>query len=228
MRATLLLGLLVVLATAADAKLPPRPAETAVVSTGKAPCGLAVAGGTLLVGVYETGQLLRLDRTGRIVGRVAVGRWACQVAVGGGATWVTRDNANEVVRIDGSGRIRRVAISSPYDVTVAAGSAWVTSFETGTVTRLSLSGRRERVHRVGGHPTGIAACDQLFAYVADYILVCDKIPHDVRQHTRANMDGMNKMIRTKLMVDPDSRDELAPACTRGIAEAKQTYEENCK
>src|SRR5574339_168246 len=73
-------------------------------------------------------------------------------------------------------------------------------------------------------PTGIAECDQLFAYVADYILVCDKIPHDVRQHTRANMDGMNKMIRTKLMVDPDSRDELAPACTRGIAEAKQTYE----
>jgi hypothetical protein len=77
-------------------------------------------------------------------------------------------------------------------------------------------------------PTGIPACDQLFAYVADYILVCDKIPHDVRQHTRANMDGMNKMIRTKLLVDPDSRDELAPACTRGIAEAKQTYEENCK
>jgi len=158
MRLAALAALLALVVPAADAKLPPSPTETAVVSTGKAPCGLAVAGGNLLVGVYETGQLLRLDRNGRIVGRVAVGRWACQVAVGGGATWVTRDNANEVARIDGSGRIRRIAVPSPYDVTVAAGSAWVTSFETGTVTRLSLTGRRERVLRVGGHPTGIAAC----------------------------------------------------------------------
>jgi hypothetical protein len=88
--------------------------------------------------------------------------------------------------------------------------------------------RKEVVTGGLNQPTGIAECDQLFAYVADYILVCDKIPHDVRQHTRANMDGMNKMIRTKLMVDPDARDELGPACTRGIVEAKQTYEENCK
>ena len=156
MRLVALAALLTLLVPAADAKLPPPPTETAVVS--KAPCGLAVAGGNLLVGVYETGQLLRLDRTGRIVDRVAVGRWACQVAVGGGATWATRDNANELVRIERGGRIRRIAVSSPYDVTVTAGAAWVTSFETGTVTRLDLTGRRERVLRVGGHPTGIAAC----------------------------------------------------------------------
>ena len=158
MRFVALATLLTLLVPAADAKLPPPPTETAVVSTGKAPCGLAVAGGNLLVGVYGTGQLLRLDRTGRIVDRVAVGRWACQVAVGGGATWVTRDNANELVRIDRGDRIRRIAVPSPYDVTVAAGAAWVTSFETGTVTRLDLMGRRERVLRVGRHPTGIAAC----------------------------------------------------------------------
>ena len=158
MRLVTLAAVLALLVPAAEAKLPPPPAETAVVATGKAPCGLAVAGDHLLVGVYETGQLLRLDRSGRIVARVALGRWACQVAAGGGATWVTRDNANEVVRIDRVGRIRRIAVSSPYDVTVAAGSAWVTSFETGTVTRLDLAGRRERALRVGGHPTGIAAC----------------------------------------------------------------------
>lgn len=112
MRLVALATLLTLLVPAADAKLPPPPTETAVVSTGKAPCGLAVAGGNLLVGVYETGQLLRLDRTGRIVDRVAVGRWACQVADGGGATWVTRDNANELVRIDRGDRIRRIAVSS--------------------------------------------------------------------------------------------------------------------
>ena len=158
MRLATLAVLLALLVPAADAKLPPPPVESAVVVTGRAPCGLAIAGGNLLVGVYETGQLLRLDRTGRIVSRVAVGRWTCQVAVGGGATWVTRDNADEVVRIDRAGRLRRIAISSPYDVTVATGAAWVTSFETGTVTRLDLAGRRERVLRVGRHPTGIAAC----------------------------------------------------------------------
>jgi hypothetical protein len=158
MRLAPLAALLALLVPSADAKLPPPPTETVVVPTGKAPCGLAVAGGSLLVGVYEAGQLLRLDRAGRIIGRVGVGRWACQIAVGGGATWVTRDNANQLVRVDRGGRMRRIAIASPYDVTVAAGSVWVTSFETGTVTRLDLAGRRELVLRVGGHPTGIAAC----------------------------------------------------------------------
>ena len=62
MRVVALAALLTLLVPAADAKLPPPPTETAVVS--KAPCGLAVAGGNLLVGVYETGQLLWLDRTG--------------------------------------------------------------------------------------------------------------------------------------------------------------------
>ena len=158
MRAALLLGLLVVLAAAADAKLPPRPAETAVVSTGKAPCGLAVDRGRLLVGVYDTGRLLRIDASGRVVGRLRVGRFACRIAVGGGATWVTRDNANEVVRVDRRGRLRRIAVSSPLDLAVAGGSIWVTSFQTGTVTRLDLAGGRRAVLDVGGSPTGIAVC----------------------------------------------------------------------
>jgi streptogramin lyase len=160
-RAALLLVLIVVLATTADAKLPPRPTETAIVSTGRAPCGLAVDGGRLLVGVYETGRLLRIDRSGRVVGRTRVGRFACRIAVGGGATWVTRDNANEIVRVDGRGRLRRIAVPSPLDVTVAAGSVWMTSFETGTVTRLDLAGRRRAVLNVGANPTGVAACGGL-------------------------------------------------------------------
>jgi streptogramin lyase len=158
MRLAALALLLALLVPAAHAKLPPPPTETAVVPTGKAPCGLAVTGDSLLVGVYETGQLLRLDRSGRIAGRARVGRFACQVAVAGGATWVTRDNANEVVRVDAGGRIRRIAVSSPHDLAVAAGSVWVASFETGTVTRLGLTGRRRGVLEVGGHPTGVAAC----------------------------------------------------------------------
>jgi sugar lactone lactonase YvrE len=137
-----------------------RPPELiAVVPTGRAPCGLDTHGGRLWVAVYEMGQVLRLDRAGRIAGRHRVGRWACQIAIDGRAAWVTRDNANQLVRLDlRSGRLRRVAVSSPYDVEVAARSVWVTSFETGKVTRLDSAGRVTRVFEVGGNPTGVAWC----------------------------------------------------------------------
>jgi streptogramin lyase len=152
--------LLALLVPAAQAKPPPPPEESAVVQTGKAPCGLDAHAGELWVGVYVTGQVLRLDRGGHVQRRHRVGRYACQVAVDDRAAWVTRDNANELVRVDRrTGRLRRVSVSSPYGVTLAAGSVWATSFESGTVTRIDpASGRIIREHRVDGNPTGITAC----------------------------------------------------------------------
>lgn len=160
MRTVVLVALLVLLVPAADAKLPPPPEAAAVVETGRAPCGLAAFGGELWVGVYETGQVLRLDRAGRVQRRHRVGRFACQVAVDGHAAWITRDNADEVVRVDPrSGALTRIRVDSPLDVALAAGSAWVTSFESGTVSRIAArTGRVARSWRVGGHPTGITAC----------------------------------------------------------------------
>jgi streptogramin lyase len=151
---------LLLLVPAADAKLPAAPEEVAVIQTGRAPCGLDAFGGELWVGVYEAGTVLRLDRAGRVQRRHRVGRFACQVAVDERAAWVTRDNADEVVRIDQpSGRLTRLRVASPLGVALAAGSAWVTSFETGSVTRIDArTGRSTRRWRVGGHPTGIAAC----------------------------------------------------------------------
>jgi hypothetical protein len=142
------------------AKIPPPPTEAAVVTTGRAPCGLAAFGGELWVGVYQTGWVLRLDRAGRVQRRHRVGRYACRIAVDARAAWVTRDNADEVVRIDRrSGRLMRLRVTSPLDVALAAGSAWVTSFETGTVTRIEArSGRVTRSWRVGSHPTGVTLC----------------------------------------------------------------------
>jgi streptogramin lyase len=144
----------------AGAKIPPPPKQSAVVQTGGAPCGLAVRDGSLWVGVYEAGAVLRLDRTGRVRQRIRVGRYACQVAVTAGAVWVTRDNANAVVRIDRRTGQRRIArVSSPYGLVEAGGGIWVTSFETETVTRLHpRTARPTRVVRVGANPAGITRC----------------------------------------------------------------------
>jgi streptogramin lyase len=160
MRLLLPLAALVLLVSAAQAKLPGPPKEAVVVATGRAPCGLAAFGGELWVGVYEAGTVLRLDRAGRVQRRHRIGRFACQVAVDARAAWVTRDNADEIVRIDPrSGRLKRLSVSSPLDVVLAAGSAWVTSFETGMVTRIDArTGRVTRSWRVGGYPTGITVC----------------------------------------------------------------------
>jgi DNA-binding beta-propeller fold protein YncE len=145
---------------AAAAKPPQPPTETAVVGTGRAPCGLAAHGDELWVGVYEAGTLLRLDRAGRVQQRVRVGPWACRLAVDDDAVWVTRDRANAVVRIDRrSGRPRTTRISSPFDVIRAAGAIWASSFDTGTVTVSDpRSARTARTFRVGGNPAGLAWC----------------------------------------------------------------------
>jgi streptogramin lyase len=162
MRLLLPVAGLVLLVSAAHAQppFPEPPKPAAVVETGRAPCGLAALGGELWVGVYETGTVLRLDRSGRVQRRHRVGRFACQVAVDERAAWVTRDNADEVVRIDpGSGALTRIRVASPYGVALAADSAWVTSFETGTVTRIDArTGREARALDVGGNPTGITVC----------------------------------------------------------------------
>lgn len=151
---------LVLLVSAAHAKIPEPPKEAAVIQTGREPCGLAAFGGELWVGVYGTGTVLRLDRAGRVQRRHRVGRFACTVAVSRRAAWVTRDNANEVVRIDvRSGRLTRIQVTSPYHLVLGAGAIWATSFDTGTVTRIDpRTARATRVWNVGANPVGLAFC----------------------------------------------------------------------
>ncbi len=110
----------------ADAPVPPAPTETLLIETGPMPCGTAVRAGSLWVGVYERGTVLRLDdRTGRIQARLRIGSWPCRIAVGPAGVWVTRDRAGEVVRISlGSGQRQRVNVGSgAFDVLLARGSA---------------------------------------------------------------------------------------------------------
>jgi streptogramin lyase len=155
-----LVALGVFVSAAAAKPGPPPPGEALVVQTGGAPCGTAVHGAELWVGVYEAGAVLRLDRAGRIRQRLRLGPWACRVAVDERAVWVTRDRADAVVRVDrSSGRRRTVEVASPFDLALAAGALWVTSFDTGTVTRIDpRTARRTRLFEVGGNPAGITAC----------------------------------------------------------------------
>jgi len=161
-RLALLLPVSLVLTAVALAGNPPNPVETHVVATGSAPCGTTVARGSVWVGVYGTGRLLRLDPdTGRVTRRIPIGTWACRVAVDRRAAWVTRDRAGELVRVDlRTGRLQRFDIGAePFDVILAFGAIWVTGFDVGTVTRIDPVARRvTRVYRDGPHPAGITRC----------------------------------------------------------------------
>jgi streptogramin lyase len=161
-RALVAVLLLVVLAAPAAAKLPPPPKETAVVPTGRAPCGITARAGSIWIGVYATGKLLKLDdRDGRMEAVQAVGRWACRVAVGPAAAWVTRDRAGQLVRVwRGTRKLRRVNVGgAAFDVTLARGSAWVTSYDAGVVARVdAASATVTRIYKDGPKPAGIVQC----------------------------------------------------------------------
>ncbi|MGH3136115.1 MAG: hypothetical protein ACRDPV_06445 [Gaiellaceae bacterium] len=156
----LVLALLIVPAALAGSA--PDPVQTHAVATGRAPCGIAARAGSIWIGVYETGQLLRLDaRTGRRTATVAVGPWACAVAAGPAAVWVARDRAGELVRVSRrNGRVARTDVATgTYDVLLAHGSVWTTSFDHAAVVRTKPSTLRlERLYEDGSHPTGLASC----------------------------------------------------------------------
>lgn len=141
------------------ATAPPKLVLT--VRTGQAPCGIAARAGSLWVGVYGAGTLLRVGSSGQVEAHVRVGRSACRVAVGPAAVWITRDQAAELVRVSlGSGRVKRVHVApQPFDVLLAAGFAWVTSWEDGTVSKIDPDqGAVIATVRVGPTATGLAWC----------------------------------------------------------------------
>lgn len=162
MRLFVLLATSLVVSAAALAGRPPDPVQTHVIDTGRAPCGTAVAQGAVWVGVYETGELLRLDpASGQVTRRISVGSWACRVAIDGKSAWITRDRARVLVRVDlDTGQRQTFDVGkSPFDVLLAAGSVWVTSFEIGTVARFDAATRKlTRVYKTGGNPAGITRC----------------------------------------------------------------------
>ena len=167
----------------------PAPRQTHVVSTGRAPCGIAARAGSIWVGVYETGRLLAFDaRNGKGQATVAVGPWACRVAIGPASVWVTRDRAGELVRISrGNGRRARAQVGSgTFDVLLAAGSAWATSYDLGRIVRVDpRSLRVTRMYADGANPAGLATCNGLVlaghGRSATWITAIDPRTHAVRR-----------------------------------------------
>lgn len=148
-------------ATVGGSSTPAPPKLVLTVQTGQAPCGLATRTGSLWIGVYGAGTLLRVGANGRVESRVRIGRSACRVAVGPAAVWVTRDQAAELVRVSlGSGRVQRVHVGpQPFDVLLAAGYTWVTSWEDGTVSKIDPEqGAVIATVSVGPNATGLAWC----------------------------------------------------------------------
>lgn len=190
------------------AKLPP-PAESAVVATGSAPCGTAVARGALWVGVYGTGKLLRIDPgTGTVTRRLSVGPSACRVAISGARAWVTRDQAGTLVRVDlRTGRRRSVQVgASPFDVALAAGSLWTTSFDTGVIARLDpVSGTLRRAYKDSDEPAGVAACGGRIwvghGRSATWLTAIDPSTHRIRRvQVGATAPGWPRCVHGELWV----------------------------
>jgi streptogramin lyase len=227
--ATVVVVFAMVLVAAAGGKPPPRPVEAAVVPTGPAPCGIAARAGSLWVGVYEAGALLRLDERGRREARVRVGAWPCRVAVGRAALWVTRDRAGEVVRIAlGSGTRKQVRVGpGAFDVLLAVGSAWATSFDAGTVSRIDpATTRSTRVYEVGPNPAGLAPCGGLIwvghGRDATSLSSIDPDTHLIRRvPVRAEGPGWPRCVRGTLWVTTaDSVLRLDPRTGRVLSKLR--------
>ena len=133
------LTLAVVLAAAA-APAAAAPTVVAKVATGRQPCVMVAARGSLWVANYGSSTVARVDpKTNRVPARIDVGPTPCGLAVGGGALWVDGYGTNTIEKID----MRRLRVvkripvgSQPYDVAYAFGSVWSSDNGSDVVSRI--------------------------------------------------------------------------------------------
>jgi glutamine cyclotransferase len=147
-------------ATPAPAQQPPLPDRwaTAQLEVGHGGGPLVVGAGSLWVGGWRDGQVVRVDpRTNRVVARFpAGGPRPAGLAVGAGTIWVAHPDTDEVVRLDPTtGRVvARIQLAPlpfpvgagdrrflPSLVAVGAGAGWVGSGR-GVVARIDLASNR--------------------------------------------------------------------------------------
>jgi sugar lactone lactonase YvrE len=146
--------------TPAPPQHPPLPDRwaTAQLEVGHGGGPLVFAGGSLWVGAWRDGQVVRVDpRANRVVARFpAGGRNPAGLAVGAGTIWVVHPDTDEVVRLDPRtgqvvARIRLGPLPfqfAPGDrrflpslVAVGAGAGWVASGR-GAVARIDAASNR--------------------------------------------------------------------------------------
>jgi virginiamycin B lyase len=131
---------------------------TARIEVGHSGGPLVFGAGSLWVGAWRDGQVVRVDpRSNRVVARLpAGGRNPAGLAVGAGSIWVVHPDTDEVVRLDpGTGRVvARIKLGPlPFEVApgdrrflpslvaVGAGAGWVATGR-GAVARIDLASNR--------------------------------------------------------------------------------------
>src|SRR4051794_29802617 len=137
LRSTLTLAVALAALAAPAAAAPPVVAK---VATGRQPCVMVAARGSLWVANYGSSTVARVDpRTNRVTARINVGATPCGLAVGGGALWVDGYGTNVIEKID----MRRLRVvkrikvgSQPYDVTYAFGAVWSSDNGSDVVSRI--------------------------------------------------------------------------------------------
>jgi virginiamycin B lyase len=146
--------------TPAPAQQPPLPDRwaTAQLEVGHGGGPLVFAAGSLWVGAWRDGQVVRVDpRSNRVVARFpAGGPNPAGLAVGAGTIWVVHPDTDEVVRLElGTGRVvARIKLGRlpfqvgagdrrfvPSLVAVGAGAGWVASGR-GAVARIDAASNR--------------------------------------------------------------------------------------
>jgi streptogramin lyase len=145
---------------APPAQQPPLPDRwaTAQIEVGHGGGPLVFGAGSLWVGAWRDGQVVRVDpRANRVVARFpSGGPNPAGLAVGAGTIWVTHSDTDEVVRLDPvTGRVvARITLGPlpfqvgaadrrfvPSLVAVGAGAGWVASGR-GAVARIDLASNR--------------------------------------------------------------------------------------
>jgi YVTN family beta-propeller protein len=148
--------------------------STARIEVGHGGGPLVFGAGSLWVGAWRDGQVVRVDpRANRVVARFpAGGPNPAGMAVGAGTIWVAHPDSDEVVRLDpGTGRVvARIKLGQlpfqvapgdrrflPSLVAVGAGAGWVASGR-GAVARIDLASNRvvAVIKLLPERPAGIA------------------------------------------------------------------------
>ncbi len=77
--------------------------------------------------------------------------------------------------------------------------------------------------------TGIPECNEVFAFVRDQFLTCEKIPQFQRDLMRSNMGALNLAVRQGMALSSEAkRAEMIEACKKGLASAREDHQKHCK
>lgn len=135
-----------------------QPALLATITTGRSPCGVVSAFGSVWV-ANDGGTLVRIDpKTNRVVRKIRVGPGSCSLAASAHALWIANYKRG-LLRVTPSGGVRRINVgAAPFDVIVAYKRVWVTAWEANRLAVVEPQ-TLEVVRRIeiGSRPVGLRA-----------------------------------------------------------------------